>query len=278
MFKLNLIYVFVLIVLSINTISANESEFKDDLFKNTNFTSHWSIFSQPPFHYENNKILYVDVKTSKEALQALVPEQLTINDENKIIFYIGRLHIKYPYPSSYNEGGILIPVTYKDEITNKQTQAYYVPVLYLDETIPIFGGREVYGYNKFYSTIEMNEEENKVKANVVQWGQTLIDIELEFDKPANKDVFSINHGGLITVKRVPSIEQDGSLDVHKLNLGYVREYQVKDKYIGEGQLKLGATEWDPLNKIPVLEIVSASYQTENMILDNGKVIHDYLSE
>ena len=269
---------FLLFILLQNSLYATESEFKNDLFQNTNLTAHWSIFSKPPFQYDGSKVLWIEAKTTREALEALVPEQLEINKENKIIFFIGRLRITHPSPITYNEGGIIIPVSYKEKDTGVIKQSVYVPILYLEDHYPIIGGREFYGANKHLSEIEFIEDENTIKASVAQWGIPLINMEVTLENQVIDKETNQENGGWITVKRVPSIKQDGSLDVHKLNHAHVRDHKIKELYIGEGQLNLGATEWDPLSKIPILEITNAGFQTESLILDYGSELHDFLKD
>ena len=269
---------FLFFIILQNPLYATGSEFGNDMFQNTNLTAHWSIFSKPPYQYDGSKMLWIEAKTTRTALEALVPEQLKINDENKIIFFIGRLRITSPDPITYNEGGISIPVSYKEKETEAIKKSVYIPILYLEDHYPIIGGREFYGANKHLSKIEFIENEKTIKASVAQWGITLMDMNVTLKTQVIDKETSQDNVGWITVKRIPSIKQDGSLDVHKLNHAHVRNHKIKELHIGEGQLNLGATEWDPLSKIPILEITNAGFHTESLILDNGSELHDYLKD
>jgi acetoacetate decarboxylase len=54
--------------------------------------------------------------------------------------------------------------------------------------------------------------------------------------------------------------------------------KVTDLRLGVGTLEFGSTPADPLDKIPVLEIVAASWYEYNFTLDYGEVVNDYLAE
>ena len=273
---LSIIYLLLILFFSTN-VYGDKFEYKGDLFKDTNLTTHWSKFTKPPFLYENNNVLSIEAITTKEALLSLVPEHLKINEENKIFFFVGTFKLAHPNPYFYHEAGISIPVTYIDKETKEEKWANFIPILYLDEVNAIVGGREVYGYNKHYATFDIVEQDHKVHAKVDQYKNPLIEIEIIFDGQTNDKEISINHGGNIVLKRIPSIEFDGTLEVHKLNLNYLSDFKITNQKFGKGKLTLRGSEWERLNKIPILEITNASYVTTNMTLENGKTIHDYLN-
>ncbi|MGI9227937.1 MAG: acetoacetate decarboxylase family protein [Gammaproteobacteria bacterium] len=261
--------------LSSSPVFADASQYEGNVFEGTNLNDHWIIFNKPPFKYENSKIVSVQAITTKEALVSMVPKELSVNEENKIIFFIGKLNIAGEYIYSYNEGGIVIPVTYKKG-TDQELDAYFIPILYLDKTNPIVGGREVYGYNKHHADIELIEEEKQMRGIVSQWGKTLIDITVSTDSPKVRESIELKHGGHFVIKRIPSAAYDGTLEIHQLNHVEVSNYLIKDYYVGEGKLRLGGPDWEQLNKIPIESIKESSYHTESADLGKGKTVHDYL--
>ena len=102
--KVNIILLLTLLLMH-TSLYATESYFKSDLFKDTNLTSHchdtvasWELSATHYYPYEANRVLWVQAKTTREALEALVPKPLKINEENKIVFFIGRLNITQPNP------------------------------------------------------------------------------------------------------------------------------------------------------------------------------------
>ncbi len=258
-----------------NNLLADSSQYEEKLFSKTNLDSHWVIFSNPPFTLEKNKIVSVKVETTREALLSIVPKELSVNENNEIIFYVGKLNITGEYPVSYNEGGIVIPVTYQKG-TDKEINGYFVPILYLNEIGPLIGGREVYGYNKHFADVKLIEEEGQVRGTVTQWGKTIMDLTVDTSGDKVSKSIKFEHGGHFVIKRIPSATYDGTYEVNQLNRVEMLDYTIDDYIKGEGKLILKGSEWDPLNRIPVNQIKEAYYSTENNRIGVGETLHDYL--
>lgn len=262
---------------ALDLVWADANQYEGNIFEGTNLNSHWVIFSKPPFVYEGNKVISVKATTSREVLLSMVPKELTVNEKNEVIFFVGNLSIAGENPYSYKEAGFVIPVIYKKG-TEEEMKGEFIPILYLDKTAPIVGGREAYGYNKFHAEIELMEEKNQVRGTVTQFGKTLIDITVHKDNPKVSGPIKIDTGGHFVIKRIPSAAYDGTLDIHQLNYIEVLDYEVADYIAGKGELTLGGPDWEQLNKIPVNSIIESYYSTTGSTLSKGTTLHDYLSQ
>jgi acetoacetate decarboxylase len=118
----------------------------------------------PPFTYENNRTLAITFKTSPDVLRALVPEPLVVNADSLVTIYVGALNVVDPKQISYYEAGIMIPVSFGRD------KGCFMPVLYLDNVLPITIGWEVFGYPKFQAQLSMEVEANVVHASVMSGG------------------------------------------------------------------------------------------------------------
>ena len=278
--KVNIILLFTLLLIH-TSLYATESYFESDLFKDTNLTSHchdtvasWELPATHYYPYEANRVLWVQAKTTREALEALVPKSLKINEENTIVFFIGRLNITQPSPDPYNEGGIVIPVTYIDSDSGELKNSVFIPILYLDENNPIIGGRIIYGANKYLAEINIIETENTVSARVKKSGVTLIDMTVTLQNQVIDTDTNQDSSGWIAIKcNSPSNLENAKFDT--LSLANVSKQKIHELYTGEGQLNLGTSKLDPLANIPILEITSAGFQIESHILGDSIVIHKY---
>ena len=279
--KINIILLFTLLLIH-TSLNATESYFESDLFKNTNLTSHChdtiATWEQPTTHYypyEANRVLWVQAKTTREALEALVPKPLKINKENTIVFFIGRLNITQPSPDPYNEGGIVIPVTYIDSNSGELKNSVFIPILYLDENNPIIGGRVIYGANKYLAEIKIVKTENSVSARVNKSGVTLIDMTVTLQNQVIDTDTNQDSDGWIAIK-CDAKSKNANFDT--LSLANVSKQNIHELHTGEGQLKLGTSKLDPLANIPILEITRAGFQVESHILGNSIVIHKYKND
>jgi acetoacetate decarboxylase len=53
---------------------------------------------------------------------------------------------------------------------------------------------------------------------------------------------------------------------------------IKHLQVGAAQLTFESSPTDPLGRIPVLEILNASYSESSFVLGYGQVVHDYRSD
>ena len=278
--KINIILLFALLLMH-TSLYAKEPYFKSDLFKDTNLTSHchdtaatWELPATHYYPYEANRVLWVQAKTTRETLEALVPKPLKINEENKIIFFIARLNITQPSPDPYNESGIVIPVTYMDHDSGELKNSVFIPILYLDENNPIIGGRVIYGANKYPAEINIIENENTFSASVKKSGVTLIDMTVTLQNQVISADTSQESGGWIAIKCDSTSDLENA-KFDTLNLADVSKLKIHELHTGKGQLTLETSRLDPLANIPILEITNAGFQIDSSILGNSIVIHTY---
>ena len=151
-----------------------------------------------------------------------------------------------------------------------------MPILYLDKTLPITIGREVWGFPKFQADFGLEVETGVVHASVVKEGTTLIDATLHVGEPVPPTASP--PASIFLLKSIPSAEKSSMYDVKQLNTAVIRGGMDSEVRPGEATLRLGSTASDPLGMIPVLEVVSGVYTVGGFVLDYGEVVHNYLTE
>jgi acetoacetate decarboxylase len=235
-----------------------------------NLSSYGLSYPTPPLRYEGNQVVALTFKTSPEILRELVPVPLTPAEESLVTLYVANLNIVEPEHIAYYEAALLIPASYGG------ARGSYVPVLYLDRTLPITIGREIWGFPKFEAEISMTSSDGVIRANVMRGGQILIDVTLELGDPvtpgpAHTETYLLR-------KTIPSVGGGGAYDVDRLVTAHTLAAKWTKVVPGQAELRLGSSPSDPLNRIPVGDIVSAAYIEGSSVLDYGEVLHDYLSE
>ncbi len=239
-------------------------------FKGTHLSSAAAGYPLPPLIYENNQIVTVTFKTTPAVLRELVPEPLAINEGSLLTIYIGRLHIVEPERITYYEAGIFIPASYGVK------QGGYMPVLYLDQALPITIGREVWGFPKFHAELSFEVRNGVVHASVVKEGTTLIDLTSSLGEPVSP--VAPPQTAFFLAKTIPSAKGLSTFDVRQLTTAVWRNRVNSVVNPGKATLRLGSTASDPLGLIPVLEVVSSTYTVGGFILDYGEIVYDYLAE
>lgn len=235
--------------------------------------SHFApAFPDPPYQFKGNRIAVLVFKTTPEALQKLVPKPLMPLPTNLIFIYFSKLTVVYgsiTYP--YLEVAIGVPVMHQGMI------AYFYPVLYLDKTMAITIGREIWGYHKKGGNITFNIKGAKITGTLDRLGTRLINFNFTIGEKLPPDTPQPNFPPYC-LKIIPSVEKGAPPDVKQITSTVIRDKKVLELYKGTGTLEFKSGEFDPLGDIPVLEIISGSYSVGDFVFDYGKVIHDYLKE
>jgi acetoacetate decarboxylase len=225
------------------------------------------LYPEPPFLYENNRVISILFKTSPGVLKDLVPVPLTPNPDNLAFIYAGVFNV--PHQAVYKEVGFGVPAAFKEVFGN------FMVYLYLDPALAIMPGREIWGWPKKDALIDFSEENGVFSVNVTRGGATIMRASVNASEkiepiPDQPDAPNFN------LKLIPSVKKDHPPDVLQLTItaGSTRK---KELYRGNATLIFNSSAEDPLANIPVLQIMSGEQSIEDMILGYGDVLYDYLN-
>lgn len=224
----------------------------------------------PPYFYKENNGINIIFRTTPEVLQELLPPRLIPNSDNLAFFYAGEFNVNAPVKVKYKEAGLGIPVLFDGKIGN------YFTCLYLDLAAAIVPGREIWGWPKKDAAISYGTEMGVYQTSVKREGIEIIHAtikELKKVKPIpNQDnVPSLN------LKIIPSVKKNQPPDVLQLTSAGGSSTR-KALSMGEATLSFASSPSDTLGNIPVLEVVRGEQYIDDMCLDCGDVLIDYLAE
>lgn len=231
------------------------------------------LYPPPPVQFRDNRILTIVFRSTPRTLEKLVPKPLVPNPLNLMFIYIAQLNIqvseteKYPYL----EAGIGVPAFFS------QTLGNYAVYLYLDKTLPIVGGREIWGWPKKDASISFVENNGKISASLERLGFSIIEISANISKKV-ETVPETPNRPWYNLKIIPSVERDAPPEVLQLTSTVNTDANIKEHYICEAELEFKSSHWDQLADIDVLEITDVTLQVSDFVMDFGKVIYDYLAE
>ncbi len=238
-------------------------------FEKTSLSSHPAPCGEPPFVFEGSRYAVATFLTSPEVLRELVPEPLQPNPKGLMTIVVVLHKVVSPVAGEYREAFLSVPVSLGEQ------KGSYFPVLYLDETVPIVCGREIYGMSKIDAEIEWTETPESIRATVKRLGTTLVDMTLQLAPPLatippmpNEPIFSL--------KWIPSVRADAPPDVEQLTSTTTQNDVVLDLRPGQAEVAFGSLPTDPLSSIPILQVVQAASFEEDFVLGHGQVVHDYL--
>jgi acetoacetate decarboxylase len=231
------------------------------------------LYPPPPLQFRDNRILTIIFRSTPRTLEKLVPKPLVPNPLNLMFIYIAQLNIQVSeterYP--YLEAGIGVPASFS------QTLGNYAVYLYLDKTLPIVGGREIWGWPKKDASISFVEKDGKISANLERLGFPLISVNASLEKKIEPFPESPRMPWY-NLKIIPSVERAAPPEVLQLTSTVNSDTKIKEHYICKAGLEFKASPWDPLADIDVLEITDVTFQVSDFVMNFGKVIYDYLDE
>lgn len=226
----------------------------------------------PPFRYKDTKVTNIFFISDPSIFEKLVPAPLKLDPAQPVGFYIG--HFQFAdYEQSYNEAGLILPVS-----RDGAPAGWYAVVLYLDQTNPIVGGREIYGWPKKEAELVSYKEENgKIAASVTRYRKQIVKVSFEAQQkvdPIPERPKTITY----MLKLIPSIEKDAPPDVLKLTSTVMDPDVIKELRVGKATLEFGDSPFDAfLAKIPVKAVVYSETIVHDFTLGYGKVVVDYLA-
>jgi len=229
-----------------------------------------SLYPPPPYFYKDNVSINIVFRTTPEALQTLVPHPLLPNPGNFVFLYVGEFNVDSPVKVQYQEAGIGVPVLFNGKPGN------YFVYLYLDLVGAIIPGREIWGWPKKDADIRFFVEKEEFQASVHRDGVEIIRASVNAAEsvtpiPTSVDIPSIN------LKIIPSVKRNHIPDVLQLTSATGTSVK-KALFRGEAALSFASSPSDPLGNIPILEIISSEQSVDDMSLDYGEVLVDYLAE
>lgn len=230
------------------------------------------LYTPPPVQFHNNRIVSITFKTTPEVIRQLLPKPLVQNPLNLMFAYVGRLNIEMSEGEvySYLEAGIGVPSSFSGNMGN------YAIYLYLDKTLPVVGGREIWGWPKKDAAIEFVEKDGKIRAKIERFGDPIITLNVSLLDKIDPIPVQPNFPWF-NLKIIPSVERNAPPDVKQLTSTVNLDNVTKELYKCKCDLKFSSSPFDPLGSIEILEIVEVKFMVTDFVMDYGKILFNYLT-
>lgn len=241
----------------------------DDVRKNA-FSMPLTSPSYPPgpYRFTDREYLIISYRTDPEALRAVVPEPLTI-DEPLVKFEFIRMPDSTGF-GDYTESGQVIPVKLSG------TAGGYSHSMYLNDDAPIAGGREIWGFPKKLASPSLAPDKD-VLIGTLDYGAIRVATATMGYKHHTLDVAPVLQGMLAPnylLKIIPHV--DGTPRICELVQYELQDVTVKGAWSGPAALELFQHALAPVAGLPVLEVVSGVHILADLTLGLGRVVYDYL--
>jgi len=226
-------------------------------------------FPPGPYRFIDREYLIITYRTDLAALQAVVPEPLTIDDP--IVKYE---FIRMPNSTGfgdYTESGQVIPVKFQGKPGN------YTHAMFLNDGPPIYGGRELWGFPKKYAQPSLSADKDTL-IGTLDYGPVRVATGTMGYKHHALDTAAVAAALKLPnylLKIIPHV--DATPRILELVDYRLEEIIVKGAWSGPAALDLRPHALAPIADLPVLEVLGATHILADLTLGLGKVVHDYMA-
>ncbi|HEX7006757.1 MAG TPA: acetoacetate decarboxylase [Alphaproteobacteria bacterium] len=222
-----------------------------------------------PYRFVDREFLVIAYKTDMDALRAVVPEPLEVQEP--VVKYE---FIRMPDSTGfgdYTESGQVVPVTYGGR------PGAYVHAMYLNDDAPIAGGREIWGFPKKLAEPSLRVEKDTL-VGTLDYGSIRVATGTMGYKHRALDLAKVKAGLGVPnylLKIIPDV--DCRARICELVCYYMEDVVVKGPWEGPAALELFRHALAPVADLPVLEVISGTHILTDLTLGLGTVVHDYLA-
>ncbi|OSP56628.1 acetoacetate decarboxylase [Pseudoruegeria sp. SK021] len=225
-------------------------------------------YPKGPYRFVNREFLVITYRTDLEALRAVVPEPLQV-DEPIVKFEFIRMPDSTGF-GDYTEAGQVIPVSFQGR------KGGYVHAMFLNDGSPIAGGREIWGFPKKLAQPSLRVEQDTL-VGTLDLGSVRLATGTMGYKHQTLDGESLRAGleaPSFLLKIIPHV--DCTPRICELVEYSLTDLTIKGAWAGPAGLELFAHALAPVSALPVREVLSATHILTDLTLGLGKVVHDYL--
>ena len=232
-------------------------------------------FPPGPYRFVDREFLIITYRTSREALERVVPEPLEIVEP--IVKYE---FIRMPDSTGfgdYTESGQVIPVRLPDRQGGYQ-KGGYVHAMFLDDDPPISGGRELWGFPKKLAAPSLRVERDTLVGTLDYGSIRVATATMGYKhKPLDLEVAK-NEVTVPTfmLKVMPGYSKLPR--ICELVRTQISNVSILGAWTGPARIQLFEHVLAPLADLPVREIVSVSHILTDLSLSPAVKIHDYLTD
>jgi len=226
-------------------------------------------FPPGPYRFVDREYLIVTYRTDYDALRAVVPEPLQI-DEPIVKYEFIRMPDSTGF-GDYTESGQVIPVHYGGR------RGAYVHSMYLNDEAPIAGGRELWGFPKKLASPSLAVDKDTL-IGTLDYGRVRVATATMGYKHRALDI-EVVRGTLAEpnylLKIIPHV--DGRPRICELVRYHLEDVTIKGAWSGPAALELWHHALAPVAQLPVREVISGAHLLTDLTLGLGTVVHDYLT-
>jgi acetoacetate decarboxylase len=149
---------------------------------------------------------------------------------------------------------LVVQVKYKG-----QQYGYYL-FEYEQDDYCVAAGRELWGYPKKMATGSLIKKDGKIIANAVRNGVQIIRMEMDPEKPPQRDIPKLITSPHLNIQIMPNCDGPGVFSKRILRRDTSPDFVRKSKTLGEGKIAFKSTHNNPIGEFTPVEVYGATYE------------------
>lgn len=244
---------------------------KADVLKLPSMPLQSPTFPHGPYKFFDREYMVLTYKSDPAAIRQALPEPLQPAGD-----YVSVQWLDLPDGQgmgAYGATAQVIPCTFDGKPCN------FISQMYVDNTPPLAGGRELWGYPMKFGKPALKVNADTLTGTLTYAGQHVATGTMTYKHDHGRTDLAAIKAQLartqVTLKLIPDI--DGTPAIAQLVAVEFADIVVKGAWTGAARLELIPAVNCPLADLPVLGPAMGLHIVTDMTLPYGKVLHDYLA-
>lgn len=226
-----------------------------------------NLYGKPPLVWKDMRLQMVVYETDIENIKKVIPDPLEPRT-NKVITWISEFELGTTQ-GAFKESAIYVQVKYKD------FEGDYEPFLYVNSSLPLTAGREIWGYQKKMADISLTLDQEAVVGKVTRLDHQIVKCTTISEYVVDMNEIPWSRDGVFSLKYIPSAEEGGE-PLRELVLTEGKFTAHEGKFFGgRASVIFERTEIDPTYLLEPKKILGGYFGEGELYLPFGKVVHNY---
>src|SRR5271157_120748 len=225
------------------------------------------LYGKPPLVWKDMRVQLVVYETDIENVKRVIPEPLQARS-NTVITWVSEFELGTTQ-GSFKEMALYVQVKFG------KFEGDYEPFLYVNNSIPLTAGREIWGYQKKMAEISIKFEQEATIAKVVRLDHQILKTLVVPEYNASMTEIPWSPHGVFSLKYIPSAEEKG-IPVRELVLTEGKFTAQEGRFFGgRASVSFERSEIDPTYLLSPKRILGGFYGQGDLYLPFGKIVHNY---
>jgi len=244
---------------------------KEDVLQLPSMPLQSPTYPRGPFRFFNRKYLIVNYRTDPKAIRDSLPEPIEPDGDQVSVQWLD-------LPDgegfgAYSAAAQVIPCTLKGEPCN------FISQMYVNNTSPLAGGREIWGYPMKFGHASLITHGDTLTGSLEYASQITAQGTMTYKHQVHPEIAHRENLLLarkqVTLKIIPGI--DGTPEIAQLIGITFENVTVEGAWIGNARLDLTPSVNCTLADLPVHQVTGGVHLVTSMTLPYGHLLHDYLA-